>query len=136
MGHPHGVHVHRLDEPRVGVIVFAIERTPCLRPETVTVDAFQKDALTVEIEALAQTRFKRAEAKALGRGVERYFAVEEGYVQVIETWRLGRPKLRCVNMCHQAQRTAAACRNSRRKCRADGQAVEGHDLSFNPRCSP
>src|SRR5258707_771142 len=104
MGHPRGVHVHRLDEPRVGVIVLAIERTPRLSPETVTVDAFQKDALTVEIQALAGTHFKRAEAKALGRGVEGYCAVEEGYLQVIETWRLRRPKLRCVNVCHQAQR--------------------------------
>jgi hypothetical protein len=65
VSHPHGVHIHALDQADIIVTILGVERAAGFGTETVSPDSLQEYALPVEEEPLAIPDFKGSEAKAL-----------------------------------------------------------------------
>ena len=98
MRHPHRVHVHVLDEPRVLVTQRLAQRAPRIRPEAVPVHALHHDFRAVQIKPVVRAQLDGAKTKLVGDRVLRHAVFEQREFHPIQIRRLRRPQFHAVKM--------------------------------------
>ncbi len=117
MRHPHGVHVHFLDQPDISVADFLTQASARIRPETVSTDTFESDLLPIKIQPVACTHLERPEAKMLRDLVDRAAPLTEHHPDGREIRRLRRPGLVSPDLCLQSHHVLGGPQfRSERRC--------------------
>ena len=91
--HPHGVHVHFLDQPDIGVADLLAQAPPRVRPEAVPADALEPDLLPVQVQPVARPDLERAEAESFRDCVDCLDPPPQTDSHCVEVRCLGRPSL-------------------------------------------